>query len=195
MITINRSLNLVVPLERGDGTKIYVHSAPIGMEVFERYHLVLAKTFSSFAENGVMVTSAPSIAHMVMKGIAQNTGRAPGLNWWDGPDGVGGEGGLLAEIVRLSNVLGPSGDGWASTPLQMAFDSGRIDAEEKAEVLSLLVFFTVASRVPPRADRERLVRGMAAIYELEPTSLNATDFGSSLRTRTIAENTGESPAA
>ena len=190
MITINRSLNLVVPIEKSDGTKVYVHSTPIGTEVFERYHLVLAKTFSSFAENGIVVTSAPSIAYMVLRQVAQNTMRAPGLNWWDGPDGVGGESGLLAEMIRLSNLIGPNGDGWGSMPLQSAIDTGRIDADEKSEVMNLLTFFTVASRVPPRSDREPLVRGMASIYNLETTSLNATDFANSLRTRTTDENIG-----
>jgi len=195
MVTINRNLNLVIPISRGETEKLYIHSTPIMPETFERYHLVLAKTFSAFAENGIVVTSAPSIAQMVLKDVATSTYRSPGLNWWDGPDGVGGEGGLLAEMVRLSNIITASGDGWTTMPLQTALDRKLIDAEEKSEVLNILTFFTVVSRVPPRADRDRLVRGMAAIYELLTTFSNATEYAASLKTSMPDEIIGENVPA
>lgn len=197
-IAINRQLNLVVPLDRPDGTTLYVHSSPLGQPTFEVYFMVLAKTFSALAQNGLDPRSGPSVAALILKETAQNTARMPGQNWWDGHDGVGGPSGLLAEMVRLSNVCVPSpdGGGWTTMPLQQAFDRKTVDEEEKQEVLNLLTFFTVASRIAPRVDREKLIQGMSVIYELRTTYSNATDYATSLRTAKTEESSGESaPAA
>jgi hypothetical protein len=133
---------------------------------------------------------------MILSDVAKSTQRVPGLNWWDGPDGVGGEGGLNAEIVRLSNAIVPSKErGWAATPLRTVLDQKLMTDEEKSEVMNLLTFFTVISVVAPRVDRPRLVQGMAAIYELQVTSLNSTEFSTFLKTATTAESTGEKAPA
>lgn len=194
MITIDKKLNLVIPIVRGDETKLYVHSTPIMQETFERYHLVLARTFSSFAQNGLDPRSGPSVAAMILNDVAKETSRAPGLNWYEGPDGVGGEAGLTAEFIRLSNaVISTANTGWTTMPLLSAFENNLIDAEEKSEVLNLLTFFMVTSLVAPRVDRPRLVKGMAAIYELQTTLLNSTEFSRSLKTSTTAGDTGTAP--
>lgn len=192
MITIDKRLNLVVPVIRADETKLYVHSTPIRPETFEMYHMVMAKTFSTFAQHGLDPRSGPSVAAMILKDVAEDTARGPGVNWWDGDDGVNGKSGLMAEIVRLSNVLTPQPDkSWSAIPLATAIEKNLMDAEEKSEVLNLLVFFTVASLVAPRVDRPRLVKGMAAIYELQTTLLNSTEFAASLKILTTAGSTGE----
>jgi hypothetical protein len=196
MITIDRRLNLVIPIIRDDDTKLYIHSTPIRPETFEQYHLVLAKTFSSFAQNGLDPRSGPSVAAMILKDVAQATMRAPGLDWWSGSNGIGGEGGLLAEIIRLSNaVVSTTDKGWSTVPLRTALDQKLIDEDEHREAENLLVFFTVVSVVAPRVDRPRLVRGMAAIYELQTTLLNCSEYAASLKTSTPAETTGEKPPA
>lgn len=192
MLTINRKLNLVLPLQRGDDTVLYVHSTPIRPETFEKYYMVLAKTWASLTQNGLDPRSGPSVAALVLKEVAETTARAPGLNWWDGPDGVGGEAGLIAEMTRLSNALVSDPErGWVPMPLAMALQKGLIDEEEKSEVMNLLTFFTVTSSIAPRVDREGLVRGMAAIYELLTTSSNSTEYCNSLKTSTIDAPIGE----
>ena len=196
MITIDKNLNLVIPLTRADGSKVYVHSTPVRFESFEKYHLVLAKTFSSFAMNGLDPRSGPSVAAMILKDVAKSTVRVPGMDWWDGEDGVGGAAGLMADMVRMSNVLTSTKDkGWVTEPLQSALDRNLITGEEKSEVMNILTFFTVVSLVAPKMDRPLLVNGMARIYELQAISLNATEFATSLKTSTIAVNTGEKPPA
>jgi hypothetical protein len=195
MITIDKSLNLVVPIVRADETSLYIHSTPIRAETFEMYHMVLAKTFSNFAQNGLDPRSGPSVAALILKDVAKSTARAPGLDWWSGPDGVGGERGLMAEMTRLSNALVPTSNGWTTIPLQNALEQGLMDPDEKSEVMNLLTFFMVVSLVAPRVDRARLVRGMAAIYELETTSSTSTEYAASLRTSTPDASTGESTLA
>ena len=86
MLTIDRKLNLVVPIDRGD-SKFYIHAMPITLQTYEKYWLVLSKTFSAFAENGIVITSAPSVAKFTLKQVAQETSRDTGGNWWDGDDG------------------------------------------------------------------------------------------------------------
>ena len=181
-VTINRRLNLVIPLDRGDGSKLYIHSTPIRPETFDFYHMVLAKTFSAFAHNGLDPMSGPSVAAMILRDVAKTTMRSPGVNWFDGDDGIGGNAGLMAEIRRLSSVITYDGDkGWATVPLQIALDKGMILDDEKDEVVNILAFFTVASLVAPRLDRPRLVNGMARIYELDTTHLNSTEYANSLK--------------
>lgn len=191
MVSINRKLNLVVPILRGDKTELYIHSVPIMPETFKVYHLVMAKTFSTLAQNNLDPRSGPSVAAMVMEEVAKSTWRLPGMNWWEGPDGVGGEAGLMAEIIRLSNVIRPTKEtGWQSIPLQSAINQNLIDEEERMEVINLLCFFTVVSLMAPRADREKLVKGLAAIYELQATYSTSTDWINSLTTSTVEETTG-----
>lgn len=195
-VTIDRKLNLVVPLVRGDETKLYVHSEPLLRQTFEFYYLALSRTFAQLAQHGLDPRSGPSVASFVLKDVALNTPRLrPGeqiANWWDGQDGVGGSAGLLAEITRLSNVLVPTTDkGWAHTPLQTAIDQRLISEGEKAEVLSLLTFFTVISWAAPWADRDSFVKGTAFYSSSEATYSSATDYANFLKISTTAAATDE----
>jgi len=189
---IDKQLNLVIPILRGDQTQLYVHSTPIRPETFETYYLVLSKTWSAIMANGLDARSAPSMAALMLKDVAKNTPRAPGVSWFDGPDGVGGEAGLLAEMARLSNAIVPTPDkGWTTLPLQAALDQKLVSDEEAAEVSSQVAFFILcSSRAAPRVDRDRLVRGQCAIYESQTTYYNATEFANSLKTSTADETTG-----
>ena len=192
MAVINRQLNLVIPIARDDETVLHIHCTPIRSETFEFYHMVLAKTWSGFIQNGLDPRSAPSVAALVLKDTAKATVRVPGMSWWEGNDGVGGDAGLLAEVIRLSNAVVPSKDnGWSSIPLQMAIDQNLVTAEEKSEVMNLVTFFTVASSMPPRVDREKIVRGMASMYELLTTYSNSTEFANSLKTLTPDASSGQ----
>lgn len=192
---IDRKLNLVIPIEREDGTKLWVHSTPVLKPTFEMYYLVLAKTFSAFAQNGLDPRSAPSVAALIMKDVARTTGRGD-TNWWEGDDGIGGKAGLLAEMVRLSNCLVSTPDsGFQQIPLQSALDNKTITDEDKTEVMNQLVFFTVASLVAPKEDRPILIHGMASIYNLDCTSLNFTEWAASFKIQMQKENIGEKEKA
>lgn len=192
MVTIDKRLNLVIPILREDETKLYVHSTPIRHETFEAHYMVLAKTFSTLMHNGLDPSSGPAVAAMVLKDVARNTTRGPGLNWFDGPDGVGGEAGLLAEFVRLSNVVVPSKAGWGTLPLRSALDQRLLDSEEESEVINRIAFFMVVSLVPSKPDRGKLIEGMARIYDLRTTYFNSTEYATSLKILTKDETTGES---
>lgn len=189
---IDRKLNLVIPIEREDGTTLWVYVTPVRKEVFENYYLVLAKTFSMLSRNGLDPRSGPSVAALMLRDVATATIRDSDTNWLEGDDGVGGKAGLLAEIVRLSNCLVGSVDaGWQTIPLQDAIDKSLITDDEKSEVMNMLVFFTVSSLVAPKQDRLILINGMASIYRLETTSSIFTEWVSFLKTRMQDASTGE----
>jgi hypothetical protein len=192
---INKSLNLVISVEREDET-LYVHAMPIAYEVFQKYYLVLGKTFASLGQQGLTSIAGPRVTMMLMEDIAKSTARAGVENvssWWEGPDGI--EKGLKAEMVRLSNILTPTPQkGWAVGPLDQALKSGFLSAEEAGDVLNQLGFFTACSAAP-RADRALLVRQSARLFNGSTTSLNCTDYAASLTISTQDESSGEKEAA
>lgn len=184
---IDRKLNLVVPFERESGT-IYVHAAPISREVFEKYFLVIAKTFAAVYSEGLSVMAGPRVAALLLKE------RAVAMGIWDGPTGV--DRGLMSEVRRLSNVLAPDaakGGGWATVPLQDAVDHGYMDADESVEVENILTFFIVVSAMHKRAELAAVLDGASRLWGGQITSLNCTEYTASLPTSTVGANTGVNP--
>lgn len=186
---IDKRLNLVVPLEQEDNTTIYVHSIPIGWEIFDRYFLVLSKVYASFWSEGLSAISGPRIAAKMLRTVAQNTARAPGVSWWEGEDGV--ENGLMPEIQRLTNILILTPEGWHPRPFQEAIDRKILSEEDISEALNQIVFFTVCSVVAPKETRDRLIAGGAVMSNSQTTSLLPMDFVKSLPILTETEDIGK----
>lgn len=177
---INKSLNFVIPIFEGDQPVCWVHSMPIRQETFERWHLLIAKTFASIYGEGLDYRTGPRIASMRLREIAQE------MRVWDGPSGA--EVGLVAEIRRLTNVISP---GKPDMPWQMAVSSGAIDPADVSEVENAITFFTVASHMHRRHELEAILTAAAGIWSAQVTSSSCTEFSSSSRTSTAAESTGE----
>ncbi len=200
---INRNLNLVIPVERGepgdDGYELlYVHSAPIDYELFQRYYLVLSKTFATIGQQGLGVIGAPRIAANLLEDVARTTYRAPGVSWWEGDDGV--ERGLLGEIARLSNLLSPSDKGWQTVMFDVARSPQAdkpplLSKEEAGDVLNQATFFTVTWHASPRVSRINSVESAARLYAAQTTSLNCMEYARSLTTPTPLAPTGASASA
>lgn len=178
MTPITPKLNLVIPVEQG-GLVSYVHSAPLSREVFERYFLVIARTFSRIYAAGLGEVAGPRVAALMLKQVAQE------MNVWDGPTGA--EVGLIAEFRRLSNVIGPGG---AAIPLQEAVDQKLLSPDDLSEVENALAFFMVTSAMHRRSQMEVSLDGLASLWGGLSTSLNCTEYAASLRTQTVAESTG-----
>lgn len=180
---IDRKLNLVLPLDRGDGKINYVHSVPLSREVFERYYSVIAQTFTEIYRGGYSVQSGPLVAYLILKDIATKSGV------WEGDDGV--ERGLVAEMIRLSNVIVPSETGgWKTVPFQDALDAKLFDEDDLAEVQNILVFFMVESATRRKKELPSIYAMMADFWNAQTTSSNCTAFAASLPTSTPAGNTG-----
>lgn len=179
---LDKRLNLIIPVERPDGSSIYVHSTPISRAVFERYFLLISKTFTAIYTQGLGITAGPRVAAMLLKRLAVEAGE------WDGPEGV--EAGLMAEIRRLTNVVAPGSNGWQTIPYQEAVDQKHLDEGDASEVENALVFFTVASSMHRKAELTGILEGISKLWGAQTDSLNSTEFANSLQTLTATDNSG-----
>lgn len=175
---INKDLNLVVPIIRGD-VVLYAHSTPISKQVFESYHSVLAKAFSELTDGGLNITAALATASLALRDAAQ----AKGL--WDGPAGV--EKGFMNEIRRITQVFAPGDAGWETYILADAIKRDVIDEQEALEVENAIVFFTLASRMFRRHQVPMMLEALTNLGGLQTTSLGSTEYRDSLPTLTEIE--------
>lgn len=182
---IDRRLNLVVPIERDGAEKLYVHSAPIMRETFERYYLTISKAFTEIYRNNLGIFGAPRVAAMILKDVAEKDGV------WEGEGGV--EQGLMNEIRRLSNVITPTPAGWGSIPLSVAVERELIDDDEVSEVENAIVFFILNSAMHRRSAMVGILTGAAKLWDAQITSLGSMEFAASLKTSSMVENSGENP--
>jgi hypothetical protein len=179
---IDRKLNLVVPVERAPGETVYVHSMPLGREVFERYFLVISKAFAAIYNEGLGFVAGPRVAAMLVRRVAED------MKVWEGPEGV--QAGLVAEWRRLSNVLAPTAKGWDTIPLDQAIAQAFLDEDDASEVENAIAFFCLASAMHKRMELRAVLDGASKLWGAHVTSLNSTEYPASLPTSTAAENTG-----
>ena len=178
---LNRKLNFVIPVEGDTGT-LYVHSMPLSREVFERYYVTIAQTFTKIYTQGITLVAGPRVAYMTLKEVAIENGV------WEGPLGV--EQGLIAEINRLSNVIIPVDGGWASVPLHDAIQKGVLDQEDVDEVMGIVTFFIVASAMHKRTELPALLEYVAKTWTAQLSSLNSTEYQTFLRTSIATDSSG-----
>jgi hypothetical protein len=179
---IDRKLNLVIPIVRSDGVEIYTHSTPIGADIFDKYFLVIAKTFTAIYTEGLGAIGGPRIADKMLKRVAEQ------LGVWDTPDGV--ERGLVNEMRRLTNVVFPGNRGWDSLMFDDAVKNGAMDEADAVEVLASLTFFTVASCMHKRGDLQAVLSGGMSIWGARIESSSCTEFMRSLPTSIVAASSG-----
>jgi hypothetical protein len=182
---ISRALNLTFPIETDNGT-IHVHSVPISRETFKLYFDIIGQTVARIHAKGLNVVAGPNIAALMLRQVAEAEGR------WDGPDGV--KNGLLAEIRRLTNVVVPGPQGWATLPLDEACKRDLLDEAAADAVEGAACFFSCASCVHSW-QRESLlailtISGMLSVWRAQITFSNCTEFANSLETSTPRENSG-----
>jgi hypothetical protein len=168
---IDKALNLVCPVDSDNGM-VYIHSMPIGREVFERYFMVISKTFAALFSEGLNTVAGPRVAAMLLKKIAIEMGE------WDGEAGV--EIGLMGEIRRLSNVAIPGPSGWSTVPLNVAVSREFIDQRDVDEAEGAIVFFTCISLMSKRNEAAYFVRMMCELWSTQTTSLSTTAYAASL---------------
>lgn len=183
---IARNLNFVLPIDRDDGSVIYVHSMPLSEEAFDANFLIIAQTFTALYQQRLGPVSGPRVAAKLLKKLAQDAGT------WDGDGGV--EQSLMAEIRRLSNIVLPGPGGWSSQPWDGAVARDQVSAEDASIVENAIVFFTVASAMYRPAERESVLAGAAQLWDGQTTAQTLMDFASSLPTSKPADSTGGTPA-
>lgn len=186
---INRRLHLVIPVEQ-EGRTLYVHSTPLGAEVFDSFFLPLAKTFAAINGEGLGVLAGPRVAAHVLKAVSTR------LGIWESDDPADAtvKIGVMAEIRRLTNVFVPGLTGWQMLPLDTVVSNKTIDAEDASEVENIITFFTVIWLMHKKGVREQVMTGAAELWGGQLTSSSCTAFRDSLPTSTPGENTGATTA-
>lgn len=187
---VDKRLNLVKEIE-DDGKSVYVHSTPIGQEIFKRYTRIIARTCrEAYATAGVL---APRVAANLLEEIAIETGQ-----WEDRKNiatgevvGPGVKNGLMAEIKRLTSVICWSGSGWEPLPFDVAVQQGKLDADTAAEVENLIVFFTLASWMNEKRDLPNIYENVFGAWKALATSSTSTEWARSLPTSTETVSSGK----
>jgi hypothetical protein len=194
---IDEQLNIVIPVDRANGTTIYIHAAPLSREVFQKYWLVLSKAFAGMYGEGLGSIAGPRIAALMLRRVSESMELRGGINEWNAPDGV--ENGLMPEIRRMANVAAMatngSGRGWQLFTLEHAIAHNMIDIEDLDEIDGVLVFFTLVWRLHRRADRRTMLDGGVKGWGASTSSLALSAFVASLPTSTETASTGGSPPA
>jgi hypothetical protein len=182
VVSINKKLNLAVPLET-DAGKIWVHSVPLSKEVFEANYLVLTRTLSAIYVNGLGPAMAPRVAAMMLKDTAKEMEIEEAV-----------QNNLIQEIYRLSNVLLPNPNGgWQTVPFGEVKMKKMVDEDALSEAENAIVYFIVASAVHIKKELPMAYQGLKQIWSGQITPLNVTAFSNSLTTSTGEGNTGEKP--
>jgi hypothetical protein len=183
-VTINKKLNLVIPLEIDDNKKMWVHSTPISREVFEANYMLFVKTLSNLYFNGIGPGMAPRVAALALKDMAKEIDNTTDLSM---P--------VIQEIYRLTYVLmiDPATNKWIVKPFLEIKMKNMLEEEVIREVENALVYFTVASAIHLKSELPSIMIGLSSIWEAQTTSLTAMDYCNSLTISNQEENTGESP--
>ena len=176
---IDQRLNLVIPIERDDGSTLFVHSAPIARATFEAHYKVLAAAHCQIFHGLAGLRSSPRVAGLILRDVARELKLEEAT-----------ERGLLAEIKRLTNVVIPTTDGNTVLPLDAAISRNMLDDDEVAEVDGYTSFFTVMSSMENRKKVTVAMRYMGMFWGTQTTSLNVTAYAASLRTLTEDESSG-----
>jgi hypothetical protein len=188
---ISKQLNLVVPLNRGDEPKVYVHATPISVETFETFYSVIAKTFTQIYSGGYGTIGGPRVADKVMRDVAIRDGV------WETKDAIPGvKDGLIGEIRRRANVLAmtPKGE-WEQVPYDSARSNGLLDQDEVLFLEGTLCFFTVLWWMHTPDQRLLMLQSATSLLDARIESSTCTDYRNYLSTSTTVGNSGAKVAA
>ena len=97
----------------------------------------------------------------------------------------------MNEIVRLTNVLVATENGWETLPFDVAVKREILDEDEEAETLSSLVFFTAISKVAPKDLKNSFLEMAGSLRNWELISSDVTEYLAGLPTLTKKGNTGK----
>jgi hypothetical protein len=182
-ITLNKKLNLVMPVDTETG-KIWVHSVPISMEIFESNYMLLTKTLAYLYLNGIGPAFSPRIARRALKDVAKEMNDEEDISI-----------NLMNEIHRITNFLMPRDGHWITVSFAEVKAKKLIDEQILSEVENAVVYFIVASAVHLKSELQMAFQGLRSNWSAETTSLNVTEYGNSLTTSTTHAHTGEKPPA
>lgn len=182
---IDRSLNLVLTIERESGSPLHVHATPLSRTVFEAHFELLGGTYSEMLRRGpvYLLRMGPKVAALTLRSVGKKEAQSYGR------DDDGGAEALLLEMRRLTNVLMPGTAGWDMLPLDVAKQRGLLSEDDLAEVESQVAFFSVISAATKGGERTNILDATAFSMPAQTVSQNCTEWGASLPTSKHHEHT------
>lgn len=178
---IDKKLNLVLDIERADGSILKVHHVPISRDLYKAHYLFISKALFGLYSEGFTPPQCTRLCHNAMLDLMV---RQP--DKFKDVDKT-----LLAEVWRLTNMAVPTDKGWQQIPFYEAMEGNYISEDDAEEVKNYVCFFTSASMVHGRGELEALYE-MVMQSGVQTTSLDFTELMHSLRTSTSDANTGAS---
>ncbi len=176
---IDKKLNLVIPVETESKGTVFVHSVPLRRDVFEKYFLIISKTFAAIYAEGLNAIVGPRIAYLMLKKIAQDA------EVWDVKGGI--QEGLIAEINRTTTVVASGQKGWDMQMLSDAIYNSTFSEDELDEIQGAIVFFICASAIHKRDQLAEVLGVMEGLWATSSTLLNCTEYRDYLQKSTQTE--------
>jgi hypothetical protein len=180
---LDKRLNLVLEVERPDGSTCYVHHQPISRQMWKTHYTYLSIVINSLYADGFPPSTCARICYNRMQEIAeQQKERFGDLQKT-----------LFAEIWRLTNVMVPGDNGLETMSFYDVMKSDKIfDADNLEEVQNFVCFFTAASWVHGlnRKEREAFQLLMTSGFGVQTTASSVTEYKSSIPISKPEENTG-----
>lgn len=178
---IDRKLNIVLELELNDGRPAHVHSVPVDGKVCEAHYLFISVAMTRlYGSLGANPAAVSRVCYFMLRDLIQEDPRFKNADQ-----------SFLQEVWRLTNVAIPGERGWEQVPFYECMQEGNpyLSPEDVREVQNYICFFTAASWLHPRREREGMYEFLTA-YGARITSSSFTEVTSSLPTWKPDASTG-----
>lgn len=180
---IDRKLNIIIELPRGDKPSLFVHSAALNESVFEQYFDICGPTMNALVAGGYGYV-APRYAALVFRKVAfaplgpepQQIDEAYVRTKQAVEARVNG---FFNELHRLTNVMALKDGRWEMTLITDAVAMGAVSQEEFSRIEGALCFFTVSSQSVP-LDKIEATLGGLSLFNSRIEYSGATEFMNSL---------------
>lgn len=177
--SLNRKLNLVIPVDGTARGTIHVHTSPLELPIFELYFELISVAYGRMMQQlgPSSIMSGPRVAKLYLGKAADQLGMRDELN-----------NGLLPAIEQATNVLAiEEGKGWVTFPYYNA--KQWLSDEDRSQVENAVAFFIISSASLPPQTLPSSLGLMQSLWGAQTTSSNCTAFGASLTTSTQPEAT------
>jgi hypothetical protein len=180
-VSINKKLNLVIPVEEDEKIKAWIYSVPLSYEVFEANYMLLIRTLSYLYANGIGPLMAIRVARLALKDVSKQI-----------DDNENASINLMNEIERTMSLLTTDEFGkWKPMPYGLAKSKHVLSEVRFREVENAIVYFIVASAVHLEDEMPMAYNGLNQIWKAQTTLLSAMEYGNSLPISTPTESIGE----
>lgn len=189
MLKLDKRLNIALEVPRENEPSLFIHSVPIGKEVYEANYRLITRTAITMYGDGMAPGACARVAMLALRDTAKEMdGNGPGDQYRRSAES------LLQEIWRLTNVLMPGLKGWETVPFHEIKTNNVLLEEQITEVENILAYFTVLSWFHRESERKDIYE-MLKTFGAQIVSLNVTEYSSSLPISTRGVTTGATAQA